>query len=266
MENSQTHDSKAGAPATLGDVLYGGNTDPLVTEAEWVTLIHFISERDARSLHALYERIHKVVFTLALQITNDRATADDVTVDVFHEIWREAYQYDPSQETVVAWIMKRTRSQSLQREGLERRHRARKPSGQENALVELLPSPSVWVRLESRIWADTGVHGLFPHERWQEPLWKEVASGIFCKLLATDYERDRVSMLVRLAPGVDYPPHRHAGVEELHLLHGELMIDDRKVYPGDYNRAEPGSCDSRVWSETGCSCVLITSIRDQLGN
>lgn len=37
------------------------------------------------------------------------------------------------------------------------------------------------------------------------------------------------------------------------------MIDDRKLYPGDYNRAEGGSVDRRVWSETGCTCVLLTS-------
>jgi anti-sigma factor ChrR (cupin superfamily) len=71
-------------------------------------------------------------------------------------------------------------------------------------------------------------------------------------------------MLVRLAPGVDYPPHMHAGVEELHLLDGELWIDERKLYPGDYNRAEPGTSDQRVWSETGCTCVLITSPGDVL--
>jgi len=41
-------------------------------------------------------------------------------------------------------------------------------------------------------------------------------------------------------------PHRHADVEELHLLQGELMIGDRKVYPGDYNRAEAGTIDHRV--------------------
>ncbi|MGH7345880.1 MAG: cupin domain-containing protein, partial [Candidatus Rokuibacteriota bacterium] len=60
------------------------------------------------------------------------------------------------------------------------------------------------------------------------------------------------------------PRHRHAGVEELYLLHGELMIDDKKLYPGDYSRAEPGSADQRVWSETGCTCVLLTSTRDLL--
>jgi anti-sigma factor ChrR (cupin superfamily) len=48
-------------------------------------------------------------------------------------------------------------------------------------------------------------------------------------LLAADAERHLVSMLVRLAPGASYPTHTHAGVEELHLLHGELWIEDRKL-------------------------------------
>ena len=76
-------------------------------------------------------------------------------------------------------------------------------------------------------------------QRWAEPEWKKAAPGISFKLLATDTEKNRVTMLVRLAPGTEYPPHRHAGFEELHLLYGELMIGDRKLYPGDYNRAEP---------------------------
>jgi anti-sigma factor ChrR (cupin superfamily) len=71
-------------------------------------------------------------------------------------------------------------------------------------------------------------------------------------------------MLVRLAPGAAYPPHRHAGVEELYLLDGELWIDSRKLYPGDYNRGEVGTCDQHVWSETGCTCVLLTSSEDIL--
>jgi anti-sigma factor ChrR (cupin superfamily) len=129
----------------------------------------------------------------------------------------------------------------------------------------LRPAASLQGRLARRISAETGGKPVLPAIRqWSEPEWEEVAPGIFCKLLATDTEKHRVSMLVRLAPGVDYPPHSHAGVEELHLLDGELWIDDRKLYPGDYNRAEPGTGDNRVWSETGCTCVLITSTRDVL--
>jgi anti-sigma factor ChrR (cupin superfamily) len=129
----------------------------------------------------------------------------------------------------------------------------------------LRPGASLQVRLAGRIAAETGAEPVLPAARqWSEPDWEEVAPGISVKLLATDTEEHRVSMLVRLAPGADYPPHTHAGVEELHLLDGELWIDDKKLYPGDYNRAEPGTGDQRVWSATGCTCVLVTSTRDVL--
>ena len=36
----------------------------------------------------------------------------------------------------------------------------------------------------------------------------------------------------------------------------------RSLYPGDYIRAEADSVDHRVWSETDCTCVLLTSTRD----
>jgi anti-sigma factor ChrR (cupin superfamily) len=130
----------------------------------------------------------------------------------------------------------------------------------------LRPAGSLWGSLTERIGIDSNSEPSPELEaRWvDEPEWKEVAPGISCKLLATDVANEGVSMLVRLAPGVAYPPHTHAGVEELHLLDGELWIDDRKLYPGDYNRGEPGTSDSRVWTETGCTCVLLTSSRDIL--
>ena len=133
----------------------------------------------------------------------------------------------------------------------------------------LRPTTPLQARLAARIAAETGKEPVLPPEvpaerQWSEPDWEQVARGIECKLLATDPERQRVSMLVRLAPGASYPPHTHAGVEELHLLDGELWIDERKLYPGDYNYGAPGAGDDRVWSETGCTCVLVTSTRDVL--
>lgn len=129
----------------------------------------------------------------------------------------------------------------------------------------LRPSASLQERLAQRIAAEAGGRPVLPAAaQWREPQWQEVAPGISCKLLASDSEKHLISMLVRLAPGASYPPHTHAGVEELHLLDGELWIDERKLYPGDYNRGEPGGSDQRVWSETGCTCVLITSTNDVL--
>lgn len=129
----------------------------------------------------------------------------------------------------------------------------------------LRPDASLQSRLALRIAEESGGRPVqAPARKWSEPEWEEAAPGIECKLLASDAERQCISMLVRLAPGASYPPHTHAGVEELHLLDGELWINDRKLFPGDYNYGPPGTADYRVWSETGCTCVLVTSTRDVL--
>ena len=129
----------------------------------------------------------------------------------------------------------------------------------------LRPPASLWKRLSQRISDASGTEPISqPVRVAAKPDWKEVASGIFCKVLAVDPETSRVTMLVRLAAGTDYPPHRHAGVEELHLLHGELMIDDKKLSAGEFIRAEADSVDHRVWSDSGCTCLLITSTRDAI--
>ena len=129
----------------------------------------------------------------------------------------------------------------------------------------LRPPASLQTRLALRIAEETGKEPvLSPTPRWAEPEWEEVSPGIECKLLAADTERHRVSMLVRLAPGARYPAHTHADVEELHLLDGELWIDERKLFPGDYNYGAPGAGDEHVWSETGCTCLLVTSTQDIL--
>jgi hypothetical protein len=129
----------------------------------------------------------------------------------------------------------------------------------------LRPTTSLQTRLARRIAEETGLPLVAPPaRRWSEPAWEQVAPGIECKLLAADTERHRVSMLVRLAPGGEYPGHTHTGVEELHLLDGELWIDERKLLPGDYYYGAPGTGDERVWSATGCTCVLVTSTKDTL--
>ena len=129
----------------------------------------------------------------------------------------------------------------------------------------LRPPASLRARLAFRIAEETGNSpALPPTPRWPEPEWEQVAPGIECKLLATDAELHRVSTLVRLAPGTSYPAHTHADVEEVYLLDGELWIDERKLVPGDYNYGAPGAGDDRIWSETGCTCLLVTSTSDIL--
>lgn len=129
----------------------------------------------------------------------------------------------------------------------------------------LRPAESLWERLAKRIASEANMRPFVPPlEASAKPEWEEAAPGIHVKILARNAEIDSVSMLVRLDPGTDYPAHQHAGIEELHLLHGVLKVDDRTLYPGDFIHAEAGSVDHRVWSETGCTCFLMTSTEDAL--
>ena len=129
----------------------------------------------------------------------------------------------------------------------------------------LRPAESLWDRLAKRIASEGDTRPFAPAlEVPVKPEWEEAAPGIHVKILARNEENDSVSLLVRLDPGTDYPGHTHAGIEELHLLHGILKVDDRTLHPGDFIHSEAGSVDHRVWSETGCTCFLVTSTEDAL--
>lgn len=129
----------------------------------------------------------------------------------------------------------------------------------------LRPATDLWARIAPRVGGGSGAEPPpAPKPGAVKSDWEVAAPGIYVKILARDEARKSVSMLVRLDPKTDYPPHRHAGVEELHLLHGELIVDEKLLRPGDYIHAEAGSEDHRVYSETGCTCVLMTSTDDAI--
>lgn len=128
----------------------------------------------------------------------------------------------------------------------------------------LRPTTSLQGRLALRIAGETGTPPVPPPaQQWREPEWEQVAPGIETKLLATDTERHRMCMLMRLSPGTSYRAQCCAGAEELLLIDGELWIGHRKLFPGDYNCGAPGT-GGRVWSETGCTCFLAASTKDVL--
>src|SRR4030088_3256 len=106
--------------ATLGDVLYARSKAP-VPEQDWARLVQSIAAGDQLALHALYEMAHRPVFTLVMRITANRETAEELTIDVFHDIWRGASRYDAANGTVLGWIMNQARSRAIDRLRFESR-------------------------------------------------------------------------------------------------------------------------------------------------
>src|SRR6266576_906585 len=105
------------APVTkrLGDVLYADTSKSRVSEDEWLQLVRAVASGDQHALYSLYEQTHRIVFTLIVRITMNRETAEEVTLDVFHEVWRRASSYDPSNGTVMGWILNQARSRAFDR-------------------------------------------------------------------------------------------------------------------------------------------------------
>jgi RNA polymerase sigma-70 factor (ECF subfamily) len=127
------------SPAKLGDVLYAKSKPP-VPEQDWAALVLSIAAGDQNALHALYERAHRPVFTLIMRITANRETAEELTIDVFHDVWRRASRYDAGTGTVLGWVMNQARSRAIDRLRFENRKK-RRGGGDLPSLAEVAAEP-----------------------------------------------------------------------------------------------------------------------------
>jgi RNA polymerase sigma-70 factor (ECF subfamily) len=85
---------------------------------ESIKLIEHLSAM-ARGNHAAlglcYDAMGPVVFSLAVRMMRDRAAAEDVTQDVFVQVWRQAGNYDSQRGSPEAWMMMIARTRILDR-------------------------------------------------------------------------------------------------------------------------------------------------------
>jgi RNA polymerase sigma-70 factor (ECF subfamily) len=81
-----------------------------------------LPESDA--LAALFRRYIRLVHRVAANILRDDAEAEDVTQEVFLEIYRKAHLYDPSRGAVRVWLLQYAYRRSVQRKNVLRRRAA----------------------------------------------------------------------------------------------------------------------------------------------
>jgi RNA polymerase sigma-70 factor, ECF subfamily len=141
------------APATLGDVLYAKTAGVRVSESDWVRLVRSIAAGDQFALRDLYERTHRLVYTLTLRMTHSRETAEELTLDVFHDVWRKAGSYDPPGGTVLGWIMNQARSRALDHLRYVQRKKRVDPHSHESFAVtmESPPDEATDLRVQARL-------------------------------------------------------------------------------------------------------------------
>ena len=76
----------------------------------WITQV---IERDENALASLYDAMSGRVYGLALRITRNVQTAEEVVEDTFWQIWRQAPRFDPARGNAAAWMLTMTRSRAI---------------------------------------------------------------------------------------------------------------------------------------------------------
>ena len=94
------------------------------TAGPWEGYVRQLAEGQQNALMALYDETNSLVYTLALRILGDATEAEEITLDVYVQVWQNATRYDASRGTVPAWLITMARSRAIDRVRL-RTNRAR---------------------------------------------------------------------------------------------------------------------------------------------
>jgi RNA polymerase sigma-70 factor (ECF subfamily) len=77
--------------------------DDSVEDADAV-LMQRVATADRAAMHTLFSRHHLAVYRFALQRLQDKALAEDVTSEVFLDVWRHADRFE-GRSAVLTWIL-----------------------------------------------------------------------------------------------------------------------------------------------------------------
>src|ERR671921_2784789 len=73
--------------------------------ADVEALMGRVARGDAQAFAALYDELSSAVFGLARRVVRDPARAEDVTQEVFLEVWRKAARFDRALGTPRTWVL-----------------------------------------------------------------------------------------------------------------------------------------------------------------
>jgi RNA polymerase sigma-70 factor, ECF subfamily len=84
-------------------------------EQEWGLLIAQTAQGDQAALATLYDRTSPQVYGLILKILDNREAAEEVTLDVYTQVWRQAHTYDETRGSPGGWLMTLARTRAIDR-------------------------------------------------------------------------------------------------------------------------------------------------------
>jgi RNA polymerase sigma-70 factor (ECF subfamily) len=72
-----------------------------------------VARGDQAALGRLYDRYHRLVYSLAVRVVEDGAAAEEIAQDVFLKLWRSAPAFDAARGDLVSWLVTVTRNRAI---------------------------------------------------------------------------------------------------------------------------------------------------------
>ena len=100
-----------------------GDTGPVVTSEE--DLLLATARGDQQAFAALYDRLAPTVHGIVRRVVRDPAQSEEVSQEVFVEIWRTAVRFDPDRGTARSWALTMAHRRAIDRVRSEQASRDR---------------------------------------------------------------------------------------------------------------------------------------------
>jgi RNA polymerase sigma factor (sigma-70 family) len=99
-----------------------GISDNSLEDSSDTQLLNQITQQNQQALSTLYDRYHRLVYTIAQRSLNSPEDSEEIVIDVFSQVWRSADRYKPDRARVDTWILMMARSRILDRLRSKQRH------------------------------------------------------------------------------------------------------------------------------------------------
>jgi RNA polymerase sigma-70 factor (ECF subfamily) len=84
-------------------------------EREWPDLIAKIARGDQEAFSRLYDQSSPHIYGLVLRMVNQPQIAEEVTMDVYVQVWKQAQSYNLNRGTPMGWLVTLARSRAIDR-------------------------------------------------------------------------------------------------------------------------------------------------------
>ena len=93
----------------------GVSVDYSTRNQELTALIKSLASGDQSAMTPLYDSTSRLVYGLVLRILNEAPAAEEVLLDVYTQVWRQASRYDETRGAPLAWLTTIARSRAIDR-------------------------------------------------------------------------------------------------------------------------------------------------------